>query len=196
MYFDIAAGTPATYGADSLSWEYWDGAAWSPLTIIYDYTDSTAQNGLRSFQRDGEIIFSAPANWASTTIDSQAAYWVRARCNATVNITQIPLLDSHEHYLISADSATEMPAAGTIGRSRVSFVTVSGANNDTKVILCNLTNGKCSAITTWTKALIVNEVANWSVACNAGDQIAIYVTQEDGTTEFANGIMEMNVVKS
>ena len=190
------SATVATYGADSLAWEYWNGTAWSALTIIYDETDTTAQDGLRSFQQDGEIIFSAPTDWVASTIDTQEAYWVRSRIASGFNITQIPLFDSVEHALVSSPTASEMPAAGTIGRGRISFVTVSGANADTNIVLCNLTKGTASAITTLTKTLTANEIANFAVTCDAGDQIAIYVTQEDGTTEFANGILEMNIVKS
>ena len=195
LNFNVSA-TVATYGADSVAWEYWDGAAWSALTILYDETDTTAQNGLRPFQQDGEIIFSAPTDWASTTVDSQAAYWIRARIKAGFNVTQIPLLDSQEHKLVTSPTASEAPATGTIGRSRLSWTTASGANNDTKIILCNLTKGTASAIKTLTQALIAHEVADFAVLCDAGDQIVIYVTQEDETTEFANGIMEMSVVKS
>jgi len=190
------SATVATYGADSVAWEYWNGSAWTSLTIIYDETDTTAQDGLRPFQQDGETIFSAPTDWAIKTVDGQEAYWVRARIAAGFNVTQIPLFDSVEHALVSSPVASEMPADGTIGRGRISFVTVSGANADTKIILCNLTKGTASAIKTLTKALAANEVADFAVKCDKGDQIAIYVTQEDGTTEFANGIMELLVVKS
>lgn len=194
MFFDM--DTLATYAADSLAWEYWNGAAWAALTIVWDQTDTTAQNGLRSFQQDGEIIFSAPSDWASSSVNGQAGFWVRARCNATVNITQTPTTNSVEHKLISAPTAFEMPSAGTIGRARVSFVTESGAAADTDFILCNLTKGTCSAIKTLTKQLTVNEIADFALACDASDQLAVYVTNEEGTTEFADGRMEMTVVKS
>ena len=194
MFFDI--DTVATYGADSLTWEYWNGAAWAALTIVWDQTDTTAQDGLRSFQQDGEIIFSAPSDWASTTVNGQAGFWVRARCNATVDITQTPTTNSVEHKLISAPTAFEMPSAGIIGRARVSFVTESGGAADTDFILCNLTKGTCSAIKTLTKQLTVNEIADFALTCDASDQLSVYVTNEEGTTEFADGRMEMTVVKS
>jgi hypothetical protein len=192
----IDIDTVATYGADSLAWEYWNGTAWSALTIVYDHTDSTAQDGLQSFQEDGHIIFSAPTDWAANTIDTQEAYWVRARCNATVNITQTPTTNSVEHKLISDPVAPEMPATGTIGRSRVTFTTNSASNNDTKIILCNLTSGACSAITTLTKALQINEVADFDLVVSTDDGLGIYIVQEDGTTEFADGTMEMKIVKT
>ena len=190
LTFNVAA-TVATYGADSVEWEYYNGTTWATLTIIYDETDTNDQSGARPFMQDGQLIFSAPTDWASTTIDSQAAYWIRARIKAGFNVTQIPLLDSEEHKLVTSPTALEMPTEGVIGRGRISFVTVSGANNDTKIILCNLTKGTASAITTLTQALAANEVADFAVACDAGDQIVVYITQEDGTTEFANGIMEL-----
>lgn len=192
----IDVDTVATYGADSLAWEYWNGSAWTALTIIYDHTDSTAQDGLRSFQRDGHIIFSAPTDWASVEVDSQAGYWIRARCNATVNITQIPILNSVEHYLISDASAPEVPVSGTISRGRITATTNSGANNDTKIILLNLTSGACSAIKTLTKAIQIHEVADFALLVSANDGLGVYVTQEDGTTEFANLTAELKIVKS
>lgn len=194
LVFDIA--TAATYGADSLAWEYWNGASWTALTIVWDQTDLTANNGLRSFQADGAVIFSAPTDWASTTVNTQDVYWVRARVVAGFNITQIPITNSVEHKFVTCATASEMPSRGTIGRGRLSWVTASGANNDTIVILVNLTKGTCSALTTLTKALVAQEVDNFAVTCDPGDQIALYCTQEDGTIEFANGVMELNVVKS
>jgi len=190
---DVSA-TAATYGADSVEWEYWDGGSWSSLTIVYDETDTNNQSGTRPFMQDGQIIFSAPSDWAPTTVDSQSAFWVRARIKAGFNVTQIPLLVD-EHKLVTSPTATEMPANGAINRSRISWVTASASNNDTNVILCNLGNGQCSAITTLTQALRAHEVADWNITCATGDQIVMYVTQEDGTTEFADGIMEMRVVK-
>lgn len=196
IYTDVAA-TVATYGADSITWEYYNGSAWVALTILDDYTDSTAQDGLRPFQRDGYTVFSAPSDWASTTVDSQVAYWIRARCNATVNITQIPLLDSHEHYIITAPAASEMIVAGTIGRARINWDTVSTGTADTKIILCNLTSGVASAEKTLTKAKREGEVADFALVCAAGDAIAVYITQVDGGgAEYADGIAELVYVRS
>lgn len=190
------SATVATYGADSVQWEYYNGSSWASLTIIYDETDTNDQSGTRPFMQDGQIIFSAPTDWASTSVDGQAAFWVRARIKSGFNVTQIPLFDSVEHGLATSPTASEMPAAGTLGRGRMSFVTVSGANNDTKIILCNLTKGTASAIKTLTQALTANEVADFALTCDQGDQLAVYVTQEDGTTEFANGWLEVQLAKT
>lgn len=194
LLFDI--DTVATYGADSLAWEYWNGSAWTALTIVWDTTDTTANDGLRSFQQDGYVLFSAPTDWASTTVNGQAGYFVRARVIATANITQIPTTNSVEHKIITDAKASEVPVKGNLSRAKLSFFTVSGANNDTKIILCNLSSGACSAIKTLTKAIANNEVADFDLEVAAGDALAIFVTAEDGTTEFADGIMEAKIVKS
>ena len=196
IYTDVSI-TVATYSADSITWEYYNGTAWTALTILYDHTDSTAQNGLQPFQEDGYTVFSAPADWASTTVDSQAAYWIRARCNATVNITQIPLLDSHEHYIITAPAASEMIVAGTIGRARINWGTKSTGTADTKIILCNLTSGVASAEKTLTKAKQEVEVADFAMVCAAGDTLAVFISQIDGGgAEYANGVAELVYVRS
>ncbi|MCK5018089.1 MAG: hypothetical protein KAS32_13615 [Candidatus Peribacteraceae bacterium] len=194
IYTNVAA-TIATYSADGITWEYWDGNAWATLTIIYDQTDSDDQDGDRPFQEDGYTIFSAPSNWKSCAVDSQTAYWIRARLSAA-SLTQIPLLDSVEHYTVAFDAATKVPYACTIGRGKFNFGTVSGANADAKVILVNLSKGTCSAITTITKAKKDFEIADFAVTCDKDDEIGFFITQEDGTTEYANGLVELTLTRT
>jgi len=194
IYIDIS-GTVQTYAADSLTWEYYNGTAWVALTILYDATDSTAQDGLRSFAVDGYIVFSAPSAWASTTVDSQAAYWIRARCSSTVNITQAGLTDSHEHYLVTATGGTQINSTGTISRGRFNWGTLSATNSDTKIVLYNFTSGVFSAEKTLTKGVAEHVVADFDLAVTSGDIIGFFVTLEDGTTEFADGICELTITK-
>lgn len=194
LYFDISA-TAATYGADAITWQYWNGTAWSTLAITFDTTNTTpAADGKRPFMQDGYVIFSAPTDWKAVEIDGQSAYWIRAYVDAA-QITQIPLTDSKEHYLVSSATASQCEASGTIGKGRLSFVTVSGSTADTDVILCNLTKGTSSAIKTLTKALKVNVVADFSLVVDADDYLSLFYTDEDGTTEFANGILEATLTR-
>ena len=192
IVIDMSA-TVAVYGADSVTWEYFSAntSDWATLSIVWDGTDADDGDGDRPFQQDGSILFSAPDDWASTTIDSQAAFWIRARYNATVNITTAGLTNSVEHKITTAAGATEAPFNGSIGRGRFSWGTVSAANNATEVILVNLSNGKCSAIKTLATALVEHEVADFSVECNEGDAIALFVLVVDGSTEYANGTLEL-----
>jgi len=191
---DVSA-TVATYSADSVTWYYWTGLAWSELTIIYDHTDADDADGDRPFQQDGYIIFSAPDDWEASTIDSQEAYWIKCDISAA-GLTQIPLLDSHEHYTSAYDCGTKVPYAGTIGRARFNWATVSGSTADTKVILVNLTGGTCSAIKTITKAKRDFEIANFATTVAKDDTIGFFITQEDGSTEYANGTCELEITRT
>lgn len=63
-------------------WEYWNGTAWTALTV----TDGTS-----GFTADGVVTWTAPGDWAQTTVNGQSRYWVRVRptgvpsTNPTVN---------------------------------------------------------------------------------------------------------------
>lgn len=199
LWFNVS-GTNATYSDDSVTWEYYNGSSWQTLSILYDQTDSDDQDGDRPFQEDGYIIFSAPDDWTPYLADSggsneQDGYFVRARISGA-NVTQIPLLDSKNHYTMSATNATKMPYDGTIDDARISWTTVSGSNNDTKVILCNLTNGKASAVKTITQAEAACRISSIDVDVYEGDYVALFCTQEDGGTEYEGGIGELTVSRN
>lgn len=195
LYFDMSA-TVAVYGADSITWEYYNGTAWTALSILWDNTDADDGDGDRPFQQDGYVLFNAPTNWASLTVDSQAAYWIRARCNATVNITTIPLTNSKEHQIPSDANAFELPYAGTISRCRFQWDIPSTGTADTKFILYNFTTGEASAVQTITKALIDFAIADIGVTVAADDELGIYISQVDGGgTEYGDGHLEMKVTR-
>jgi len=65
----------AASGAD-LSWEYWDGEAWSALTV----TDGTSD-----FAASGTVSFAPPTDWAWTKVstDSYNAYYIRVKTTET-----------------------------------------------------------------------------------------------------------------
>ena len=194
IYIDI--DTVATFGADSITWEYYNGS-WTALTLIWDKTDSDDQDGDRPFQEDGNIFFSAPTDWVANEIDSQTAYWIRARCNGTVDFTQIPTTNSAEHKITTIDTGTKMPYAGTVGRGRFSFGTPSSGTADTKVVLYNSTSGACSALSTLTKAKMDPIVADLALTVAKDDVIGFFVCVPDGGgTEYANGTCEMAVTRT
>ncbi len=194
LYFDMSA-TVAVYGADAITWEYWNGTAWSTLTIIWDNTDADDGDGDRPFQQDGYVIFSAPTDWASTTVDSQAAYWIRARVSAA-QITTIPLTNSKEHQIPSDANASEVPYACTISRCRFNWDAVSTGTADTKLVLYNFTTGAAKELTV-TKALKDSAVADLAMSVAANDELGWYVSQVDGGgTEYADGAVEMKVTRT
>lgn len=61
--------TAGDYGA--LDWEYWNGSAWTNFTPFYDGTAGFEQHGYIAWNKAGL------SGWASTTVNSQAAFWIR-----------------------------------------------------------------------------------------------------------------------
>jgi len=195
------AGTPATYGADSITWEYYNGTIWTALTIEYDHTDATAQDGLRPFQRDGVVVFVPPPAWASTTINSQVAYWIRARCNATVDITQTPITDAVEHSIVTPTDGFKCPrTARIVGVRLINANTTAHTAADIKFILHNFTTGVHGDELTFAQD---KRNERWDstafktggLAVAAGDVLGVVVTQEDTANELTNFTIEMDVTQ-
>ena len=59
-----------------------------------------------------------------------------------------------------------------------------------------MTSGASSAIKTLTQALASNEVAVFDLVVSTGDALAVFGTDEDGTTEFANGMLELDLTRT
>lgn len=82
---------PAVYAGNACTWEYWNGAAWSALTLSRDETDSTAFDGLQPFQVGGEITFVKPTDMAASSVDGVTAEWIRVRPTTPANVTTVPV---------------------------------------------------------------------------------------------------------
>lgn len=67
----IDISTAAT--TSTITWEYWNGSSWTALSSVTDDTTNLTVTGKNT------IDYTLPSDWVSTTINSQAAYWVRAR---------------------------------------------------------------------------------------------------------------------
>ncbi|MDH4292204.1 MAG: hypothetical protein OEV56_06320, partial [Dehalococcoidia bacterium] len=59
-------------GYTAVTWEYWNGSAWTTL--------STA--GTADFSADATFTFTVPGSWALTTVNGISAYWIRAQQTA------------------------------------------------------------------------------------------------------------------
>lgn len=95
----LAVNRPATYtGTDEIDWEYYDSDAsdWVALTISSsgDTTNPDVTDGSEPFVDDGTITFSMSGTWGTTTINSQSAYWIRAKVatGKAASLTQSPIL--------------------------------------------------------------------------------------------------------
>ena len=64
-------------------------------------------------------------------------------------------------------------------------MTASATNNDSIFQIINVTTGIYDTFT-WTGADIMDRDATVSVAVAVGDEIVVQMVQEDGTTEFAD----------
>jgi len=81
----VSVGT-AGVGAYAVTWEYWDGTAWSALAGVTDNTSAFQTAGVNT------VIFTRPTDWVKTTVNSSASYfYVRARRDSGA-VTTDPLL--------------------------------------------------------------------------------------------------------
>lgn len=192
LAIDIA--TAAAYTGDALTWEYWNGAAWSALTLAYDGTDATAQDGLRSFQQDGAIAFVPPTDWTSTTVNSQAGYWIRAKVATAGNITTSPITNSVEHELVTPTVGWKAPAAGRLTEVRaVDQASTLHTAVDVKFVIVNTTTGDHSGELTWAQDAREHRSTGLDVDLAADDVCAVIVTQEDGTNEITDALLELTI---
>ena len=194
MWIDVA--TAGAYNADSITWEYSKAASWGTLTVAHDYTDSTAQDGLRPFQRDGAIQFVPPSDWAAVAVSGQTAYWIRARCNATVDIGTIPKTNSVEHYICTPTDGIRIPVHCQITDVRlVDEASTIHTATDIKFYLHNFTKGTTSAEMTFAQDRRMDAWTGDTFACDAGDIIWPLVTQEDGTNEAGPVTLELDATR-
>lgn len=79
----------STQGAGTWTntWEYWNGSAW--------VTVNTPSDGTSSFKAattvHARVTHVPQSNWATTTVDSVSAYWLRSRVSAYTSITTRPV---------------------------------------------------------------------------------------------------------
>lgn len=72
LQFSSVGGTAGVAGV--VGWEYWNGAAWAPLSNVVDGTDSFTE----ALGGDQIVTFDIPNDWAQNTLNSVMAYYVRA----------------------------------------------------------------------------------------------------------------------
>jgi len=144
------AGAGQTYTGDAYAWEYWNGAAWAALTIGWDGTDATANDGLQPFQQNGAISFVPPVTWASSTIDGQAAFWIRAIVTIAANLNAVGNSAGAPFNYVVPDDGFITPFGGIIQNIRVidGATTVHGAQTINFILHC-YSNGANSGLLTW-----------------------------------------------
>lgn len=73
-------------GSWTITWEYWNGAAWAALSGVSDGTTGFTTSGINN------VTFTLPSDWARNTVNSQGPfYYVRGRVSAYTSVTTQPL---------------------------------------------------------------------------------------------------------
>jgi len=81
---ELNIGT-AGVGTWTITWEYWDGTAWTTCVGISDLTTGfTAAAGWH------KVTHTQQADWAKTTVNSIEAFWIRGRVSAYTAVTTQP----------------------------------------------------------------------------------------------------------
>lgn len=80
-------------GVWTITWKYWDGDSWEPLTHLLDGTDH-----FRAATGNHEVTFAIPGDWALKTIQSIEAYWIKADVTAYTSITTQP--KGHQSWIV------------------------------------------------------------------------------------------------
>jgi len=185
---DMSA-TVAVYDAAAvIGWDYWDGTAWADLdaSIIDDGSGSTGQTGDYAFEQDGVITFVPPQDWAASTIDGQAAYWIKATVETSkgANMTTVPLMAT-EHDINIPDTGYVPTHNGTIASVEINDAAATiHSGNDLEFLVINTTTGESSEVLVFaqdTRTMIWPLVNKIDVSI--GDKLAVVITVEDGTNE-------------
>jgi len=184
---DMSA-TVQNYTGDALTWEYADSATptWATLTLQYDNTDATAQDGKRSFGRDGAISFIPPAGWTASQPDAVLAadgFYIRARISTTANMdTNEGQTNSVQHYTITPNGdAQTSPISGTITSIRVVNTNDTVHNQNIEFLLWNVTQSTWSSATahTWTASQQVDLFGSLTLAVTAGDVLGVIILDDN-----------------
>ncbi len=191
LWLDI--DTVATYDNDAFVWEYWNGTTWATLTIIYDATDTDDQDGDRPFQGDGVVVFAPPTNWAKCAVAGTTNWWIRARVTAAA-ITQTPVMSS-SHYVCTPAAGPTMPFACTITAVRLADSSATAHTTaDVKFVLLNTTKGTYSNEMTFAMDRRTQRFAlSTTIDCDAGDAMAVLVTQDDNGADPSDVVLELDV---
>lgn len=174
--------TSGVQGSTSMTvvWEYWDGDSWETLTFglqeVVDFDESVG---------DYYNTFQPPSDWASTSVNSTAGYYIRMRVSAFTSSGTDAAGDTITLGLTNSGVGMNMPTSGKITETSWSAVTVSAGNNDSDFLLLNLTAGTHTIIT-YTKALKADSDDPTDLTITAGDDLLLMQLDQDGSTEYAN----------
>lgn len=158
--------------------EYWNGSAWSGLTI---------NDGTSGFTISGSISFTKPSDWSKVILTGTTDdyYWLRVR--SSNNITTIPIINSFarngdKRLAVYAAHLDPVPAFSVTSNGNVMI----GNNYDTvksKLTVGN-TNGNASKMVTFSDVLNPTTVAGGNgILIDFQSGGGIYMKSESGNVE-------------
>ena len=186
----VKIGTQANMTATTI-WRYSDDDALSfaDLTPLFDATA-----GLQVAATGWKLMaFSPPTDWVATALADTIAgerYTVICQISAFTSSTTEPLL-SEVKFVHAVGSGIDVLHSGTVKSLIFNFNTVSGTTADSIFLLINVTQGTWQTYTK-TKATAFQEVTG-DLAVTAGDELVLCQVTEDGSTEFANGSVHIEI---
>lgn len=107
VYFGMAATkwdklyinlqTAAVYTGGALTWEFWNGSAWTSFvpTFVGNTSGDLKATGVNGF----EFVNTSLTNWATRTINGQSAYWIRVRWSTAPSVwTTAPVTNNRRIF--------------------------------------------------------------------------------------------------
>ena len=188
-------GQLATYGGDAGKWQYSDGAAsWADLTV-FDNTDLTAQDGLRTLQRTGAITFAPPSDWALATYDGEEAYWIQWVVTAE-QLTQPAIIDDtnkDEPIVVIPNADTfDAPFKATVGKIRVTDMGATVHDQAIKFVVGNFTDGVFTEEFTWTASQANDTFTPATpLAVDPNDLVAVCITEDTASANNPAFMLEL-----
>lgn len=174
----------ARTGTATITWKYWNGTAWTALSVIEDDTAGWVTTA-------GALIvhFAPPSDWAANTAangpNGEAGFFVAAELTALTSVTQQPLASIATVLPLGTGAdGIDSPVTGSVKEVAMNAGTASATNADSKFILVNA-NTKNAVPFTWTKADVTDK-DTVSLSVTRNDKLLIAQITEDGTTEFAD----------
>ena len=142
-------------GTWTIAWQYYNGTSWVALTF-------TQQEIAHFMEPIGTYVntWTMPADWASTTVNAQAAYWIRARV-ATWSVTTFAP-KGERAYL--GPSVVGFKSAGVLQIGDENGVTYTGYTYDTATSLMTITGIPASGAASIQYAHAENEPVGTQVA--------------------------------
>ena len=116
---DVATGS---VGYTGTLWEYWNGSAWTTLSV----------SGTADFSIDATVTFTVPGSWATTTVNSTSAYWLRFSQTAASPATPATLNSIGRLALVeNTDYVVDLGTTTTDARIRA--LSGGGVNDGEKI---------------------------------------------------------------